>query len=92
MARKRKQQKRDRKADIRRKVNAAAAAEFPGCVAEFSGGVARSRMAAVGPTFGFRVKDARTGKYRSNMIWLNPDFEGDFPSDWLQKSVKDSNN
>lgn len=94
MPRKRKQknQKRDNKASIRRKVNAIVSTEFPGCVAEFCGGVEQSRMATRGPTFGFRVKDSRTGKYRSNAIWLNPTYEGDFTVAWIRAAIKESNN
>jgi hypothetical protein len=94
MSRKRKQkkQKRDKKGGIRRNVNAVVASEFPGCVAEFCGGVEQSRMAARGPTFGFRVKHAQSGKFRSNVIWLNPDYDGDFCSAWIRKAMADSNN
>jgi hypothetical protein len=35
----------------------AVAEAFPGCTAEFTGGVERSRMASRGPTLGPRVKD-----------------------------------
>ena len=89
---KRKKQQRDNRGDIRRKVNSVVASEFPGCVAEFSGGVEQSRMATRGPTFGFRVKHAQTGKYRSNQIWLNPDYDGDFTASWIRDAVKSSNN
>ena len=94
MSRKRKQkkQKRDNKSSIRRKVNLVVSAEFPGCVAEFCGGVEQSRMATRGPTFGFRVKNSRTGKYRSNVIWLNPTYDGDFSTDWIRAAIKESNN
>jgi hypothetical protein len=33
------------------------------------------RMARLGPTLGFRVKDGR-GRYRSNLIWVDPTYEG----------------
>ncbi len=94
MSRKRrlKKQKRDNKGDIRRKVNAIVALEFLGCIAEFSGGVERSRMATRGPTFGFRIKHAQTGKYRSNVIWLNPDYDGDYSATWIRNAIKESNN
>ena len=89
---KQKKQKRGNKSDIRRKVNAVVATAYPGCLAEFSGGVEQSRMATRGPTFGFRVKHAQTGKYRSNVIWLNPDYDGDFSSTWIRAAVKNANN
>ena len=88
---KNKKKQRDNRASIRRKVNATVAREFPGCVAEFCGGVESSRMAARGPTLGFRVKHNQSGKYRSNMIWVNPDFEGEWSEDWIRDAVKNSN-
>jgi len=88
---KRKEKQRSNRADIRRKVNAAVAEAFPGCAAAFCGGVERSRMATRGRTLGFRVRDTRTGKFRSNIIWVNPDFEGSWPVDWLRDAVNQSN-
>ena len=92
MPRKNRQRKRRRenRADIRRKVNETVAEVFPGCVAEFTGGVSHSRMAIRGRTFGFRIKSVRSGKYRSNMIWVNPDFVGTWPVNWLRRAVKTS--
>lgn len=89
---KQKKQKRDNKSSIRRKVNAVVSAEYPGCVAEFCGGVEQSRMASRGPTFGFRVKNSQTGKYRSNFIWLNPTYNGAFSAAWIRAAIKESNN
>lgn len=88
---KRKKQNRDNKASIRRKINSVVVSEFGGCIAEFSGGVGQSRMATRGPTFGFRVKNVQTGKYRSNVIWLNPHYSGDFSTDWIRNAIKESN-
>lgn len=89
---KRKQKQRANRGNIRRLVNAAVAQAYPGCVAEFCGGVEQSRMANRGPTLGFRVKDPRSGKYRSNLIWVNPDYTGEWSAQWIQQAVKESNN
>jgi hypothetical protein len=65
------------------KARARAVAEaFPTCTAEFRGGVERSRMATLGVTLGFRLKDAR-GKYHSNMNWINPHYEGEVTASWV---------
>lgn len=48
-------------------------------------------MATRGPTFGFRVKDVKTGRYRSNVVWVNPDFVGTWPADWVRRAVEESN-
>ena len=88
---KRKKHKRENRGDIRRKVNATVAAEFPGCVAEFSGGAERSRMATRGPTLGFRIKHVQTGKYRSNIIWVNPEYTGGWSAEWIHNAVNESN-
>ena len=93
MSRKNKRQKRQRnnRNDIRRKVNESVAEVYPGCIAEFCGGVSISRMATRGPTLGFRIKNSSTGKYHSNVIWVNPDFAGSWPTDWLADAVQKSN-
>lgn len=90
MAKRKAQQARDVRRQLRGKIAAAVAEAFPGCTAEFSGGVERSRMAARGPTLGFRVKDGR-GKYRSNVIWLNPEYDGEVSAAWVATAVKESN-
>jgi hypothetical protein len=86
--------KNQRERDVRRKLRgaiAAAVAEaFPGCVAEFCGGVERSRMATLGPTLGFRLKDTR-GKYRSNVVWFDATYEGEVNAAWAASVVKRSN-
>jgi hypothetical protein len=86
---------RDKKRDVRRqlrgKINEAIAAAFPGCIADFCGGVENSRMAKLGhATVGFRVKDAR-GKHRSNVIWIDPDFDGEVDATWVHSVVGESN-
>jgi hypothetical protein len=77
--------------NLRVSVNTAVADAFPGCIAEFCGGVERSRMATRGPTLGFRVKDRR-GKYRSNIIWMKPTYTGFVSATWVADAVKSSNN
>lgn len=89
--RKRHPGKRDNRRAIRQKIGQAVSTAFPGCTADFCGGVERSRMAKRGRTFGFRVKDARTGKFRSNLIWVNPDYQGEWSVEWVLDAVKRSN-
>ena len=90
MARRKNQKARDVRRKLRAAIAGAVAEAFPGCTAEFSGGVERSRMATLGPTLGFRIKDAR-GKYRSNMIWFDPTYEGEVSAAWVAHVVKQSN-
>ena len=93
MSRKNKQRKlsRNNRAEIRRNVSDSVVEAIPGCIAEFTGGVSHSRMANRGRTLGFRIKDVSSGKYRSNIIWINPDFVGTWPVSWLRRAVEDSN-
>jgi len=90
MARSKNQKKRDVRRKLRGDIAAAVAEAYPGCTAEFSGGVERSRMATLGPTLGFRIKDGR-GKYRSNIIWIDPTYEGETNAAWVLYVVKQSN-
>lgn len=90
MARRKNQVARDARRGLRERVSAAVAEAFPGCVAEFCGGVERSRMAVLGPTLGFRVR-AAGGKYRSNVIWLNPRYTGAVSAGWVERAVAKSN-
>lgn len=90
MARNKRQRGRDVRRRLRAAIGKAVTEAFPGCTAEFCGGVERSRMATRGPTLGFRLKDAR-GKYRSNIIWVNPEYEGAVSAAWVVGAVKESN-
>jgi hypothetical protein len=90
VARRKNQKARDVRRNLRGAVASAVAEAFPGCTAEFCGGVERSRMAILGPTLGFRVKDGR-GKYRSNVIWIDPTYEGEVNAAWVVHAVKQSN-
>jgi hypothetical protein len=90
MARRKNQKVRDVRKLVWKRVGAAVAEAFPGCVADFCGGVERSRMATLGPTLGFRVRDSK-GKYRSNIIWIDPSYTGEVNAAWVQAAVKGSN-
>jgi hypothetical protein len=91
MARRQSQKARDVRRSLRGAIASAVAEAFPGCSAEFCGGVERSRMAKLGSrTLGFRVKDGR-GKYRSNVIWVDATYEGEVSGSWLEQAVKESN-
>ena len=90
MARRKKQKARDVRRKLRGAIAAAVREAFPDCAAEFCGGVERSRMATHGPTLGFRLKDVR-GKYRSNIVWFDPTYEGEVNAVWVASVVKRSN-
>ena len=90
MARRKNQKARDVRRGLRARVAAAVAEAFPGCTADFCGGVERSRMATLGVTLGFRVRDSR-GKHRSNIIWLNAEYDGEVSAAWVARAVKESN-
>ena len=90
MTRRKNQKARDVRRKLRRGIAEAVAEAYPGCTAEFCGGVERSRMATLGPTLGFRLKDGR-GKYRSNVIWIDPTYEGEVNAAWIVHVVKQSN-
>jgi hypothetical protein len=40
--------------------------------------------------WGFRVHDA-SGRYHSNLIWLNPEYAGDVSQEWVRRAVEASN-
>jgi hypothetical protein len=91
MARDKKQRARDSRRQVRAAISAAVAQACPGCTADFCGGVEYSRMAKLGSrTLGFRVKDGR-GKYRSNIIWVNAEYDGEWTADWVAQAVMQSN-
>jgi hypothetical protein len=90
MARRKNQKTRDVKRTLKAAIAAAVGDAFPGCTAEFCGGVERSRMATTGPTLGFRIRDGR-GKYRSNVIWFDPTYDGEVTASWVEHVVKRSN-
>ena len=90
MARRKNQKSRDVRRNLKGLISAAVTRAFPGCTAEFGGGVERSRMAKLGPTLGFRIKD-ENGKYRSNIIWFDPTYEGEVNASWVQQVVERSN-
>jgi hypothetical protein len=76
------------KEKIRKQISAHVRTAFPGCVAQFCG--QQSGAALVGRTFGFRVRDPRGG-YRSNIIWLNSEYDGEFNQAWVRWAVDQSN-
>lgn len=90
MARRKRQKQRDVRKRLRAAIARAVEEAIPGCTAEFCGGVEQSRMATLGPTLGFRVKD-QWGKYHSNIIWIDPGYEGEVNAEWVLKAVKRSN-
>jgi len=91
VAKRKNQKDRDVRRSLRAKVAAAVADAFPGCRPDFCGGVERSRMATLRSPLGFRVQDARSGKYRSNIVWLNAEYRGDVSAAWVAEAVKELN-
>lgn len=73
---------------MRQRISQHVAKVFPGCHAEFVG--SQSAAALVSRTFGFKVKDGK-GRYRSNIIWLDPAYEGPIDEGWVIAAVKTSN-
>jgi hypothetical protein len=76
------------KQKIRKQIAAHVRSAFPGCVAEFCG--QQSRAALVSRRFGFRVRDAG-GKYRSNIVWVDPGYTGEINAAWVQSAIARSN-
>ena len=83
-------QKADRRVKrlIRKQIAAHVRNAFPGCTAEFCG--QQSGAALVSRTFGFRVRDA-SGKYRSNIVWVDPSYSGEINEAWVRWAVAQSN-
>ena len=77
-----------KKANIRRRIAQHVKSLYPGCVAEFIG--QGGHAAKVSRTFGFRVLDGR-GKYRSNIVWVDPTYEGEINEAWVRHAVDSSN-
>lgn len=59
---------------------------YPGCFAEFCGQQGKAKK--VSRTFGFRVKHSVTGKYHSNIVWVDPEYKGEINSAWVQAACK----
>jgi len=88
MSRRKRNAGRRVKDTLRQRIAGAVAAAFPGCTAVFVG--QQSRASLVGRTFGFRVRDG-AGKYRSNIVWVDPSYAGSVSAGWVRRAVADSN-
>jgi hypothetical protein len=88
MSRNKQKRAKQVKDDVRRQIASHVASAFPGCTAVFVG--QQSGAALKGRTFGFRVRDAR-GKFRSNIIWTDPEYEGEINEAWVRAAVRQSN-
>lgn len=88
MTRSRQNNTRQVKKKIRKQIAAHVRNAFPDCVAEFCG--QQSGAALVNRTFGFRVRDAG-GKYRSNIVWVDPEYPGEINEEWVRRAVVQSN-
>jgi hypothetical protein len=77
------------KLNIKAQINKHIGNLYPGCRAEFIG--QQSRAALKSRTFGFRIKDQRTGRYHSNIIWMNSDYSGEINEAWVKEAIKKSN-
>ncbi|MEO6810373.1 MAG: hypothetical protein ABI353_14755 [Isosphaeraceae bacterium] len=76
------------KAKIRRQIARHVKTLYPDCVADFIG--QQGHAAKTGRTFGFRVLD-NGGKYRSNIVWVNPNYDGEINEAWVRYEVDSSN-
>lgn len=76
------------KAKVRRQISRHVKQLFPDCVADFIG--QEGHAAKVGRTFGFRLLDSG-GKYRSNIVWVDPTYEGEITAAWVSSAVDSSN-
>ena len=76
------------KQTIKKQITSHVRSAFPGCIAEFCG--QQSGAALVSRTFGFRVRE-QGGKYRSNIIWVDPDYSGEINEAWVRWAVAQSN-
>ena len=85
---KRKRRPSRTRTNLRAEIAGHVAALYPGCVAEFVGQQSRARL--VSRTFGFRVQDPR-GKYRSNIVWVNPEYAGTLGREWVRAAIAASN-
>ncbi len=88
MPREKKRNDKEVKRKIKKRITAHVMNAFPGCVAEFCG--QQSGAALVSRTFGFRVR-GQGGKYRSNIIWVDPDYSGEINEAWVRWAVERSN-
>jgi hypothetical protein len=84
MARDKQKGNKEVKRKIKKQVAAHVKNAFPGCIAEFCG--QQSGAALVSRTFGFRVRE-QGGKYRSNIIWVDPDYSGEINEAWVRGAV-----
>jgi hypothetical protein len=76
------------KAGIRGQIARHVQSLYPGCVAEFIGQGGHAAKAS--RTLGFRVLDSR-GKHRSNIVWVDPTYEGEINEAWVRRAVDSSN-
>ncbi|MFO0890624.1 MAG: hypothetical protein U0790_15955 [Isosphaeraceae bacterium] len=88
MSREKKKADKPIKRQIQKQISAHVRAAFPDCVAEFCG--QQGAAAKVGRTLGFRVRDGG-GKYRSNIIWVDPEYVGEINEAWVRWAVRQSN-
>jgi hypothetical protein len=88
MSREKQKRAKQVKDNLRRQIAGHVARAFPGCVAVFVG--QQSGAALKSRTFGFRVRDAQ-GKFRSNIVWVDPEYDGEVNEAWARAAVRDSN-
>lgn len=85
-----KKQKRAKeiKDSIRKQIAQHVRNAFPDCSAVFIG--KQGSLAPRVRTFGFRVRD-QFGKFRSNIIWVDPEYDGEINEAWVRTAVSQSN-
>lgn len=75
------------KQNVRQQIEAAVQSAFPGCVAEFTG--KRGHRSQRVRLLGVRVRD-RFSKYRSNIVWVDPSYDGEINEAWVGWAVSES--
>ncbi len=88
MHRDKKKSQKETKQKIKNQIASHVANAFPGCIAEFCGH--QGHVTPLIRTLGFRVRE-EGGKYRSNIFWVDPDFNGEINEAWVRWAVEQSN-
>ncbi len=61
---------------------------YPEYEVEFCG--QQGHAIKVGRTFGFRIKHKMTGRYKGNIVWLEPTYCGKISQKWVKNVLSSS--
>jgi len=90
MKQQKEKERREQIRKLKKKVSQAVSKGFPGCSAEFSG--RGGSMAPRVRTLSFRVHHDQKNQFISNVIWLNPEYDGNITVGDIIAMIKESNN